>query len=84
MLSERVERLEKRMERVEDRLSSIEVLLAEIKGQLSQMPKSADLVTVRTDIARVDGRISSLPTMFQVMGMFLATGLTLLFATLRR
>ena len=73
MLSERVDGLEKRMERVEGRLSSIEVLLAEIKGQLSQMPKATEIGALRADVARIDGKLSSVPTMWQLLAMVIST-----------
>ena len=61
--------------------------VAEIKGPLSQMPKATDVANMRaefhtsfgvlkSEIARLDGRVSTLPTMWQTilgfMGIILA------------
>lgn len=60
-------------ERVENRLASIELLLSEIKGQLSQIQKSSDFATIRADVARIDGRLSQLPTTWQLLAMVIST-----------
>jgi hypothetical protein len=70
---ERVERLEKQMDRVEGKLSSIELMLAEIKGQLSQMPKAADLAAIRSEVGELKGRINALPTWWMLVGAMIAT-----------
>ncbi len=63
---ERIEKLEGKMDKVEGRLSSIEVSLADIKGQLSQMPKASDFLRLSEAVGKIDGRISQLPTKWNV------------------
>jgi hypothetical protein len=61
-LENRVRSLEAKADSIEKRLSSIELLLADIKGQLTQMPKMGDIAVIRVDVARLDGKVSNLPT----------------------
>jgi hypothetical protein len=62
MVEQRVAWLETKVGDVDRRLSSIELLLADIKGQLTQMPKAGDIAVIRVDVARLDGKVSNLPT----------------------
>lgn len=89
-MENRVTKLEQQFASIDAKLAKIETLpvqLAEIKGQLSQMPKATDVANMRaefhtsfgvlkSEIARLDGRVSTLPTMWQTilgfMGIILA------------
>ena len=89
-MENRVTKLEQQFASIDAKLAKIETLpvqLAEIKGRLSQMPKATDVANMRaefhtsfgvlkSEIARLDGRVSTLPTMWQTilgfMGIILA------------
>jgi hypothetical protein len=77
---ERIEKLEGKMDKVEGKLSSIELTLVEIKATLAQMPKMSDYAslkgdfgTLKADVARIEGRLSNLPTWWMLMLALLAT-----------
>ncbi len=66
-MEQRVSALEARSERIESSLQRLEVTIAKIDGTLSQMPKASDLAAIRTEVAEVKGRISNLPTTWQLV-----------------
>ena len=60
--------------------------LAEIKGQLSQMPKANDWASLRAEIAEIKGKVSAIPTTWQLVPLLLTTwtaGAAIVFALLR-
>ena len=60
--------------------------VAEIKGQLSQMPKANDWASLRAEIAEIKGKVSAIPTTWQLVPLLLTTwtaGAAIVFALLR-
>lgn len=90
MLERRVARLEHKAEQIDNRLSSMELILAEIRGQLSQMPTALDYAALRADVARIEGRLTNMPTTWQLFLALVTTivttwsaGAAIVFALLR-
>jgi predicted fused transcriptional regulator/phosphomethylpyrimidine kinase len=66
--------------------------VAELKGQLSQMPKATEVANIKShfktdfgnlkaDVAKLDGRVSNLPTMWQMILGFIGIMLAILWKT---
>lgn len=62
-----------RIERLEGKLSSIEITLAEIKATLGQLPKMSDYATLKADLARIEGRVSTQPSWWMLLIAVIAT-----------
>ncbi len=65
MLDKRVEALESDMKDVKATLSRLEVAFARVEEKLAHMATSAD-------IARVEGRLSQIPSTWQIIGILAA------------
>jgi predicted fused transcriptional regulator/phosphomethylpyrimidine kinase len=86
MLKQRVERLEGSMERIEAILQRLEPRISETVGELRQLPKATDHASLKADVARIDGRLTNIPTMWQMLTMVISTwaaGSAIVFALLR-
>lgn len=85
--------LDARVSRPEDQMSEIRSALTAIKADLAHAPKAADLTAIRSDfaslkadVARLDGRLSQLPTLLQLVGIVITTwsaGAAIVFTLLR-
>jgi hypothetical protein len=79
MLEQRVAKLEGILERIEQRLAAMEI-------ELKHLPKAADYATLKADIARVDGRLTNIPTTIQMLVMMItvwSVGTGIVFTVLR-
>ena len=79
MLEQRVSRLEGTLERIDQRLATIEI-------ELKHLPKAADYASLKADIARVDGRLTNIPTTLQMLVMMItvwSVGTGIVFTVLR-
>ncbi len=85
-MEQRVERLERKVDQIETIVTRIDLRVAEIVGELRQLPKGADYASLKADVARIDGRLTNIPTMWQMLTMVIstwATGAAIVFALLR-
>ena len=92
-MEQRVSKLEQAIVSIDkklEQLAEIKVLLAqtakatdvaEIKGQLSQLPKAAEFWNLKADVAKLDGRVTNLPTMWQMILGFIGIILAILWKT---
>lgn len=69
MLEQRVAALEEKVGRIDATLQRLEPKISEMVGELRQIPKVADYMTLRTDVAAVrervaemQGRLANMPT----------------------
>jgi hypothetical protein len=69
MLERRVAKLENDMQEVKASLKVIEAAVAEIKN----LPKMADYMSIKTDLAEVKGKLSQSPTWIQMITLTIAT-----------
>ena len=79
MLEQRVSVLEEALSRIGQRLTGIE-------SELKHLPKAADYASIKADIARIDGRMTNIPTTLQMLVMLITTwsvGVGIVFAVLR-
>jgi hypothetical protein len=67
MLEQRVTKLENAFERIEQRLVGIET-------ELKHLPKATDYASIKADIARIEGRLTNVPTTLQMLVMLITTG----------
>lgn len=85
-MEQRVGRLEQKVDRIEAILTRLEPRISEIVGEMRSLPKAADYASLKADIARIDGRLTNMPTMWQMLTMVIstwATGAAIVFALLR-
>lgn len=85
--------LDARVSRLEDQMSEIRSALVSIKADLVHAPKTSDLTairgdigSIRADVARLDGQLSQLPTILQLVGIVITTwsaGAAIVFTLLR-
>jgi hypothetical protein len=82
-LEQRVLRLEEAFVRVDQRLITIET-------EIKHLPSAADYAALRADIARIDGKLSNMPTTWQLFVALVTTivttwsaGAAIVFALLR-
>lgn len=83
-MEERIAKLEQQFASIDkklDQIAEVKLQLAEIKGQLSQMPKATEFGGLRADVAKLDGRVSNLPTMWQMILGFIGIILAVLWKT---
>lgn len=72
MLEKRVETLEGDMKDVKATLSRLEIAFARFEERLSHTATAADVENVRASIARVEGRLSQIPSTWQIVGILAA------------
>lgn len=65
MLEPRVTALEQKIERVENSLQRIELIVTELRERSSHQATAAD-------VARIDGRLSNIPTTWQIVAILAA------------
>lgn len=85
--------LEARVARLDDDIKEVKASLLEIKLELKHSPKAADITAIRSDfaglkadVARVEGRLSQLPTTWGIITALLGTwgaGAAIVFTLLR-
>jgi hypothetical protein len=83
-MEQRVAKLEQQFASIDkklDQVAEVKLQLAEVKGQLSQMPKATEFGGLRSDVAKLDGRVSNLPTMWQMILGFIGIILAVLWKT---
>jgi len=73
MLERRVDALEADMKEVKASLSRMEVTLARIDGTISQMPRATDFAKLSSDVSELKGKVSNLPTWFNLIGVVIST-----------
>lgn len=86
MLEVRVARLEEAMDEVNSTLKNVEHVALGIRTELKHRPSAADHTSLKADIARLDGKISSIPSMWQTLTMIITTwsaGAAIVFTLLR-
>jgi hypothetical protein len=67
-------------------LTQIETRLDAIEAGVRQLPKMVDFATLKADVARIDGKLSNIPTMRQLLTMVVSTsvaGAAIVFTILR-
>lgn len=69
MLERRVEILEADMKEVKASLSRLETGFARIEERLSHVATVSDIATVRESVARLDGKLTQIPTTWQIIGI---------------
>ncbi len=70
----------------DDVLTQIEMRLDAIEAEIRQLSKMVDFATLRADVARIDGKLSNIPTMWQLFTMVVSTwaaGAAVVFTILR-
>ena len=68
--------LERRMARLEDDVGEIKASLKAIEaavGEIKHLPKMADYMSLKADLAEVKGKLSQSPTWVQLITMTIAT-----------
>ncbi|MBX9908819.1 MAG: hypothetical protein K2Z25_08900 [Beijerinckiaceae bacterium] len=83
---ERVIVLEEGQKRTNATLDKINERLIGIEAELKHLPKAADYASLKADVARVDGKLSNIPTMWQLLTMVVSTwaaGAAIVFTILR-
>jgi cell fate (sporulation/competence/biofilm development) regulator YmcA (YheA/YmcA/DUF963 family) len=59
----------------DDVLTQIEMRLDAIEAGIRQLPSVTGFATLKADVARIDGKLSNIPTMWQLLTMVVSTGL---------
>jgi hypothetical protein len=86
MLDQRVAALEDGQKRSNAVLEKINERLIGIEAEIKHLPKAADYATLKADVARFDGKLSNIPTMWQLLTMVVSTwaaGAAIVFTILR-
>lgn len=61
------------MREVKSTLKNVEVAVLEIRTELKHMPTAADHASLKADIARLDAKVSNIPSMWQTLTMIITT-----------
>jgi hypothetical protein len=69
MLERRVDALEADMKEVKASLLRLETGFARIEERLSHVATVSDIATVRESVARLDGKLTQIPTTWQIIGI---------------
>lgn len=72
MLERRVETLEADMKEVKASLSRLETGFARMEEKLSHVATVSDSAAVRESVARLDGKLTLIPTTWQIIGILAA------------
>jgi hypothetical protein len=70
----------------DDVLTQIETRLDAIEAGIRQLPGMIDYATLKADVARIAGKLSNIPTMWQLLTMIVSTwaaGAAIVFTILR-
>ncbi len=86
MLEKRVEAVEADVKSIKETLQRMEVSFARVEATVAQLPKAADLASLKADIFEVKGKLSSFPTSWMLFGALIATwgaGAAIVFTVVR-
>jgi hypothetical protein len=72
MLERRVEALENDVRDMKSSLSRLEVGFARMEEKLAHLATGADIANIRESVARVEGRLSQIPSTWQIVGILAA------------
>ena len=72
MLERRVDTLEADMKEMKASLSRLETGFARMEERLSHVATVSDIAAVRESVARLDGKLTLIPTTWQIIGILAA------------
>ncbi len=85
-LEEGQKRINATLDKMSATLDKMSERLIGIEAELKHLPKAADYATLKADVARIDGKLSNIPTMWQLLTMVVSTwaaGAAIVFTILR-
>ncbi|TPQ45342.1 hypothetical protein C2U72_26865 [Prosthecomicrobium hirschii] len=77
MLEKRVERLENDLREVRTTVSRLETLLIEIRANFANVASRDDASKSREDMARIQGRLENMPSVWQMITVVLGSQIAL-------